>query len=171
MELNYEIDVQIDESALDVECLRQADLASKYRKYWVSCSSKVLKTEEYVKLVRSELIMKLMADPVSNLKEGVKPTGPVIEAFYRTHKRHIKAKEEWMEAKNNLDVADIAIKEICITRKNQLANLIELHGQHYFAGPSVPRDLSFETARKEKRKEDQKESNKGIARKMKRKKK
>jgi len=122
--MNYEIDVQIDESALDVECLNQASLASKYRKHWVSCSIKVLKTEEYVKLVRSELIMKLMEAPTKHLKQGVKPTGPLMEAFYRTHKDHINAKKKWLRAKNDLEVAEIAIKEICITRKNQLSNLI-----------------------------------------------
>ncbi len=161
--MNYEIDVEIDGSALDLECLKQASLASKYRNHWVTCSKKLLKAEEYVKLVRSELTMELMEDPTECLKAGVKPTGPVIEAYYRTHERHINAKKKWMKAKNDLEVAEIGVKEICVTRKNQLSNLIELHGQHYFAGPSVPRDLLHETA--------QKESNKRVASKMKRKKK
>lgn len=157
--MNYEIDVQIDESALDVEWLNQSSLAMKYGRNWAECYRKNQQAEEHIKLTRSKLIKE-----VTNV-EGKPPTGPVIEAFYRNHKKHIKAKEEWVETQYQLNIADIAKKEIGVTRKAALQNLVELHKQQYFAGPSIPRDLSFETTQKEK----QKRSDKGVASKMKRK--
>ena len=37
-------------------------------------------------------------------------------------------------------------------QKTALENLVKLHGQQYFAGPSVPRDLSKEWERHERQK-------------------
>lgn len=147
MELNYEKDMYIDESQLEQEWLNQAALAIKYGKYFAECKKVVTLAEEKVKLVRSELTSKIIADPrkyVKNLDPGKSPTGPVIEATYRNHKKHIKAKEAWAKAMYELDLAEIAYKEISFTRKTALENLVKLHGQNYFAGPKVPRDISAE---------------------------
>ena len=164
--MNYEIDVIIDSEALDVEWLNQPALAMKYGKHWADCMRTHQQAEENVKLVRSELIKQASENPDKYL-DGVKATGPVLEAYYRNHKKHIKAKEELVIAQYELNIAEIAKKEISTTRKAALQNLVELHGQHYFAGPSVPRDLSYENTQKEKQKNSNTKVGKKLTRKIK----
>lgn len=160
--MNYEIDIKIDETALDVEWLNQPSLAIKYGKYWADCFKANQRAEENIKLIRAELVAEVTSDPDTCLGKGVKATGPVIEAYYRNHKRHIEAKEEWMEAQHQMNIAEIAKKEISYSRKSALENLVKLHGQNYFAGPNIPRDLSQEAFKKEV----QKKSDVGVAGKM-----
>lgn len=148
--MDYENDMDIDADQLDVEWLEQANLAFKYGRHWADCRAELLRTEENIKLVRSEIIKQVNQDPERYLGEGVKPTAPVVEAFYRNARRHQKAKKEWVDAQFEANVAEIAYKEISYTRKMALENLVKLHGQSYFAGPAVPHDIS---ELKEKRKE------------------
>lgn len=141
--MNYEDDIRIDETALDVEWLEQASLALRYGRYYADCRRKVLEADEKIKVIRAELIAEANSDPQGCCNKD-KPNASDIEAFYRNHKRHKRAKELWLEAQHELDMAEIAKNEICFTRKSALENLVRLHGQQYFAGPKVPRDLSTE---------------------------
>ena len=161
--MNYEQDIVINESALDVEWINQASLAAKYGRNWAECKQELLLAEENIKLVRSELIKQVHEDPDKYLGADIKPTGPVVEAYYRNHKRHKAAKQEIADAQFEANVAEIAYKEISYTRKAALENLVKLHGQQYFAGPSVPRDLSEEVAIRKK------ELNQRVGAKLKRK--
>ena len=141
--MNYEKDMKIDITALDVECLRQAELALKYGKHWKECKDRFNRAEEKIKVVRAELISTAHSNPVKCLKiaESVKPTAPMVESFYRNHKKHKEAKEEWLNAMEAFNYSEVAKREISVTRKSMLENLITLHGQMYFAGPSVPHTL------------------------------
>jgi hypothetical protein len=47
-------------------------------------------------------------------------------------------------AMKEFNLVDIAKNEISFTRKAALENLVQLHGQQYFAGPKMPRDLKEE---------------------------
>jgi hypothetical protein len=161
--MNYEEDIRIDEAALDIECIEQARLAMKYGRHWAECRQELQLAEENIKLVRSELIKEANEDPDRHLGSGIKPTAPVVEAYYRNHKRHKAAKTEWIQAQYEANVAEIAYKAITYDKKMALENLVKLHGQQYFAGPSVPRDLSEEMEFKNSR------SNSGVAKKLKRK--
>ena len=155
--MNFERDIKIDETSLDTEWLGQAELAIRYGKYWVECKERFTRAEENVKIVTSELILEVNQTP--SLVEG-KPTVANIEAYYRTHPRHIEAKEEWITAMTELNTAEIVKNEICFTRKAALEALVQLHGQQYFAGPSVPRNLHEEIEKKrEKYNEERKASN------------
>lgn len=147
--MNYEQDVEIDENALDIEWLDQASLAIKYGRNWAECKQKFTQAEEKIKLVRSELMRDVNDDPDGCLGDGVKPTGPNIESYYRNHKNHIAAKDEWVKLGFEMNVAEIAYKEISYARKAALENLVKLHGQQYFAGPTVPRDIAEERQMKQ----------------------
>ena len=161
MELNYQIDIMIDDTALDVEWLDQASLAMRYGRHWARCKKLFTEAEEKVKVIRAELIAQANSDPLKYCKKD-KPNAADIEAFYRNSKAHKLAKEEWVKAQYDLDMAEVAKNEISYTRKNALENLVKLHAQQYFAGPNIPRDLSWE------RKEKQKKSDAGIAKHLKR---
>lgn len=141
MELNYKNDVRINESALDLEWLDQAELAVKYGKEWAVQRKKVFLLEEKIKVVRSKLIKKAYEDPQEYLGQP-KATMQTVEAYYRDHKKHKKLKQEVIEAQEELDLIEVAKNEIAFTRKSALENMVKLYASDYFAGPNVPRDLS-----------------------------
>ena len=152
--MNYERDIHIDETALDVELLEQAGLAIKYGEYWAQCNEEFVRAEENVKVVFSELILAINSNPEKYLGD-VKQTDAKVEAAVRVHPKHIEAKERWITAMTNKNNAEIVKNEISFTRKTALEVLADLYGQNYFAGPSVPRNLKAERERKqEKRKEN-----------------
>lgn len=142
--MSYEKDMYIDVTALDVEWTEQANLAMKYARLWADAKDEFDRAEENVKLVRSELILAINADPEKYLGKDVRLTDPKVEACYRVHPKHIKAKERWLAAMKELNIIEVAKNEICFTRKAALENLVTLHGQGYFAGPKVPRNLKQE---------------------------
>lgn len=143
-ELDFDRDMRIDPNALDVEWVEQAGLAKAYGEYYKDCLARKRRAEEEIKVVRARLTMKANKYPDKYLGQGIKPTAPVVEAFYRTHSSHIAAKEEWMNACEECDAAEIAKWEIGGTRKSALENLVQLHQSNYFAAPSFPRNLSEE---------------------------
>lgn len=161
--MDYEKDTTIDESALDVEWLRQAELTRKYAKYLKEIRKKVRRLQERKKTIRSELILKVNNDSQTLIGKN-KPNAADIEAFYRTQKEYKEAVEELIEEEEELKYVEDAFSEIAWTRKKALENLVILHGQQYFAGPKVPRDLSKEWEQKQK----QKQVDSGIAKSMKR---
>ena len=62
--------------------------------------------------------------------------------------------QDVLDALKECNDAEIVKNEISFTRKAALENLVQLHGQSYFAGPSVARNLQKERERKiEKRKQ------------------
>ena len=150
MTLDYQRDIQIDDTALDVEWLDQASLAMRYSIHWARCKRRVTEAEEKIKIIRAELIAEANADPVGCCNKD-KPNAADIEAFYRNSKRHKQAKEVWVQAQYDLDMAEVAKNEISFTRKAALENLVKLHAQQYFAGPKVPRDLNWERRKREER--------------------
>ncbi|MFW6272182.1 MAG: hypothetical protein ACOC2U_00165 [bacterium] len=156
---SYVKDMYIDDTALDVEWTEQAELATEWGEKWVEAQDVFLRADENVKIVRSELILKINKNPEKYLGEGIKPTDAKIEAAYRVHPKHKEAKEQWLNAKKELADLEVAKNEIAFTRKSALENLVTLHGQGYFAGPSMPRDLNKE---RRNRKVSRKENNKKV---------
>jgi len=147
VELNYENDLKIDADALDVEWVRQPEIARRYIKHAAWSRRRERKAEEQMKIIRSELVRKANDDPKGCTGKD-KPTTLDIEAFYRTHPDHILAKQNWIDAAYEADYADMARQEISWGRKAALENLVVLHGANYFAGPSAPRNLSKEWEQK-----------------------
>lgn len=152
MKLDYKKDVRINEAALDLEWLDQAELAVSYGREWATLKKKVAILDEKVKVTRSKLIRKAWEDPQGTLGQ---PKGSIqtVEAYYRTHKKHMKLKEELFEAQEELDLVEVAKNEISFTRKSALENMVKLYAADYFAGPNVPRDLSKLRNRDEDRKD------------------
>jgi len=152
MKLDYKKDVRINEAALDLEWLDQAELAVAYGREWATLKKKVAILDEKVKVIRSKLIRKAWDNPQGEIGQP-KGSMQTVEAYYRTHKKHIKAKEELFKAQEELDLVEIAKNEICFTRKSALENMVKLYAADYFAGPNVPRDLSKLRNRDEDRKD------------------
>lgn len=157
-ELNYEADLEIDPDNLDLEWLRQPDLFRRYSEESEFATTKVRRTHENLKTIRSELVLEVTNDP--DLAGVSKATAPVIEAYYRTHKKYVKAKQNWMDAEEEAGLLRVAVFAFN-QRKSALENLVKLNGQNYFASPSIPQELG------EKLRENQKkEGKKDIKKKM-----
>jgi hypothetical protein len=149
--MNYEKDSTIDPSALDVEWIEQPNLARKYGKHYAECVRTLAQAEESVKIIRSELIAEANTNPRKCCGKE-KPNAADIEAYYRNSDLHKAAKTAWIDAEYELNMAEAAKTAITYGKKSALENLVKLHGQSYFAGPSVPRDLSKEWESKENQK-------------------
>ena len=172
MKLDYAKDMIIDPEALDIENLTQADLEREY----IEQLSDLRKEKEYaheeVKTVRSELIRDAFEDPEKccNKVDGKPPTAPQVEAYYRTHEKYKNAKQELIEAEDAYLVAQDMKDNIHFTRSKAIDNLVRLHAQSYFEGPTVPRNLLDEFKHKNEKKEElagkrNKKTRKGMTRK------
>ena len=137
--LDYEGEIEIDPEALDVEWINQPMLFMKYARNEAEMGEALDKAIENVKIIRSELIKEAH-------ETLPKATGPVVESYYRDHKDHKEAKEAVITAQFNYNIARSAVFAFN-QRKVALENLVRLHGQSYFAGPSEPRDLPAEASR------------------------
>jgi len=143
---NFDDDIAIDAESLDVEWLNQAPLSRKYGKLAAQQRKIVAQLEERKKTIRSQLIKEANQDP-KKCTGKEKPNAADLESYYRDHSRYKEVIEELIEAQFELDNVEDAKNEIAYTRKAALSNLVVLHGQQYFAGPSVPRDLKEEVRR------------------------
>ena len=165
--MDYEKDIKIDESALDVEWLEQASLAMKYGRHWADLGEKLDLAEEALELIVAEITDEINADIEGLLGKGIKSTVANVQAYCVQQSRYRLQKEKVIKLKHDVNVAKIAKEQAGDTRKTALENLVKLHGQSYFAGPSISRDLNHEAQQRH----DQKKSDKRVAEKMKRRKK
>jgi len=142
--MSYETDVTIDPDALDVEWLRQPQLMIKYAKISAEAKMEVLSAKENLDLVRAELDKDIRSDPD---KFGIaKITESAVLNTIISNQRYKKANSEYLEKQYEYEMSRGAIQAL-EHKKDALENLVRLFGQQYFAGPNVPRDLSFEWQR------------------------
>jgi len=136
--MNYEHEIQIDKHALDMEWLNQPALFMQYGKHFAQCRLELDQAEEKVKVVRAELDRQIRADParfkIDKLTETVVTSTILIQDKYQA------AVTEQREANYEYEMAKIAVSAFH-QRKDALENLVRLHGQNYFAGPKMPRNL------------------------------
>ena len=162
----FEEDKHIDPSQLDVEACRQADVFFKWAEKAIDARAEAdrLKFKHDVTETRIQLLCREHPE-----KYGiVKLTEASVQAAVKCNEDRIEQWEEYLKARRNSAMLDKAV-EAMEMRKRMIEVLITLHGQKYFAGPSVPRDLvgawqenqvkasarlmEKETARAEKREE------------------
>jgi hypothetical protein len=155
--MNYDDEIRIDDSALDVEWLEQPSLMMKYAHKAAEARRYLDQMKEKLELVKAEIDKDIRTQPE---KFGIeKITENVVTNTIITQDRYKKANNTVIDAKFEVDIAQSAVIAIS-QRKDALENLVRLHGQQYFAGPKMPRDLNSEVA---KRQERQKEVSKEIA--------
>jgi hypothetical protein len=139
--MNYERDIKIDETALDVEWLEQPALMMKYARHAAQMRMETDIAKERLDMAKAELDKAIRMDP--SQYEIAKITEAAILAAIISHPDYTAANKEFLEAKFESDVASAAVRAFD-GRKDALENLVRLHGQQYFAGPKMPRDISFE---------------------------
>jgi hypothetical protein len=146
--MDYGLDIVIDEQALDVEWLNQPQRMGEYCRLTAEARRTMDLAAENLEFVKATIERAIRADPD---RYGVKPgvrgiTEASIDAAVIIHDEYKIASRQLIDARYEHDVAVGAVRAFD-QRKAALENLVRLHGQNYFAGPSVPRDLPAERAR------------------------
>jgi len=139
--MGYEDDAHIDESALDVEWLEQPRLMMRYAQYAADCREDMEKARDQVELIKAQLDRDIRANP--DHYEISKVTETLVQSTITVQDDYQQAQEEYLRTKKEHDLARYACTAI-EQRKAALENLVKLHGQSYFSGPSAPRDISQE---------------------------
>ncbi len=150
MELDYQRDLHIDESALDVEWLSQASLMMRYSKELASAERDMTRMKEKQSVVRAELDRDIRLNPD---KFGIdsKVTEAVIMSTILLNQKYKDVSGDLIDAQYEFAMTKGAVQAVQ-QRKDALQDLVRLHGQKYFAGPNIPRDLPFEVKQDNERK-------------------
>lgn len=148
--MDYELDIVIDEQALDVEWLDQPRRMGEYCRLTADARKTMDLAAENLAFVKATVERAIRLDPD---RYGVKPgvrgiTEASIDAAVLIHDEYQIASRSLIDARYNHDVSVGAVRAFD-QRKSALENLVRLHGQNYFAGPSVPHDLPAERARRD----------------------
>lgn len=162
--MDYNKEIKIDEDALDLEWLDQPDKMLAIATKTAEARLEMDKASDNVDLVRSELDKELRENPEKYDLE--KTTDTVVKEAIVRQPEYQEARKEFLKARFNYEVykgASTAFEQ----RKSSLENLVKLHGQSYFAGPQVPRDLS---QKRQEQKELDKKTSSNVGRKLKRRK-
>ena len=157
--MNYEKDLLIDDSFLDGECLDQPTLFMKYAKHYAEARRNLDEEKQRLDIVKADIDKQIREHPekfkIEKVTEGSIQSALLTEGTYNiAYKKYLDVKFECDMAANAKDAINM--------KKDMLEALIKLHGQSYFAGPSVPHDLS------KVRKEREKEVESGIGTKLQR---
>ena len=146
VQFDYEQDTTIDPDALDTEWLEQPRLMMRYSKFLANARRELEQAKERLDIVRAELDKEIRTDPE---KFGiVKVTEGAINSTILTDTRFQNGQKELNDAQYEVNMAQGAVRAV-EGKKDALENLVRLHGQQYFAGPRVPRDLSKEWEQKQ----------------------
>lgn len=141
MGLNYERDMEIDETGLDVEWLSQPRLTMKYAKHAAETKRLADMAKEKLEVIKSTLDLAIRTDPAAY---GVtKITESAIQSVITLSPEYQKVNQDAIDARYEQDMARYATQAVN-DRKDALENLVRLHGVQYFAGPRIPRDLDKE---------------------------
>lgn len=149
--MDYEKDLRIDETALDIEWLNQSSLMMKYTRLQAKLQKEEEEEKERFELTCAELDKDIRENSDRyDLGEVPKITEAVVKGAMLKSEGYKEASTEYIEAKFENNIAKGAVRAVD-TRKTALENLVRLHGQQYFAGPKVPRDITEERKMRQER--------------------
>jgi hypothetical protein len=131
-------DRTIDPSQLDVEAACQADLFFKWAERSVEARAEVDRAKLRLSITEARLQMECRKSPENF--DLARVTEPAIGAAVKASKKYRETSDALIRAHETSAMIDQAVKALDI-KKRMIEVLITLHGQQYFAGPSVPRDL------------------------------
>jgi hypothetical protein len=134
----FDSDKSIEPGQLDVECVRQPELFFKWAERSIGVRAEVDRLKLEMETTEAKLALEARSFPseygITKVSEHAISAGVTAsEKFQTAAKAHLAAKYEAAL----YDSAVAAMEQ----KKRMLEVLVTLHGQEYFAGPSVPRNL------------------------------
>ena len=136
----YETDLRIDKHALDREFEKHPILHMQYAKLAAEADAAAKRAHEKVKTIRSEIYTTASRDGIPGI---AKPTGPQIEAHYRTNTNYLEAKADMIEKEETARLLDSAMSAFR-ARRSSLENLAQLHFAGYFSSPKAPEGADYD---------------------------
>lgn len=131
-------DIYLDPEQIDVEATKQANTFFKWSRRLARAKTVSEKLEHMVDVQEARYQIDCRAHPADFGLENV--TEPAIKAAVKIHKPFVRLVEQWYEARAAFTLLEPIVKAM-EQKKRMLEILTTLHGQEYFAGPSVPRNL------------------------------
>lgn len=131
-------DRTLDPQELDINALTQADLYGK----WAERAAAAKGEEDRLKFAAEVLEAKLQGEARRNPDKFniANATETAIKSAVICHDEYVAAVDKYHAAR--LEAAMLSAAEKAMAqRKGMIEELVKLHGQQYFAGPSVPRDI------------------------------
>jgi len=145
-ELNYEQDLDIDPDALDVEWLRQPRLFMKWAELYAEAKAAEKEAKQNMEVVDAQMSTVVRLNPEEHLGE-LKVTETSIANAVKLTPECDKARKIYVKAVYRAELLKNAVAAFD-QRKTALEELVKLHGQNYFSGPSVPRNIHIELDRR-----------------------
>jgi hypothetical protein len=134
----FKLDRAIDPSQLDVEAVRQADVFFRWAKKLEKAKYAAAIADAHRKQIDAMLSRKIRKTPnIYGLKTA---TEKAVDEIVLLDPEYVKALGEKHEADLEMGLLEQAVWSLT-QKKAMIEELIKLHGQEYFAGPSVPRNL------------------------------
>ncbi len=137
--MSYESDMYIDENELEVELLEQPSLMARYSRLLAEAKRDRDLAKENLDLVKAEINMDIRDNPENYKLEKV--TESAIAACVLMEDDFKNAQKQLHEAEFEVNVLQGVLNAID-HRKSALENLVRLYGLNYFAGPSIPHNIS-----------------------------
>ncbi len=145
MDLNeFDNDKSIEPGQLDVEIVRQPDLFFKWAERAVAARKEMDRAKLALDILEAKLDSQCRDNPETFGLQRV--TESAVSLAIKKSKRYKDAYHAYIDARHTAALLDKAV-EAMEQKKRMLEILVTLHGQQYFAGPSVPRDLVGEFQR------------------------
>lgn len=145
----YSRDVAIDHNALDIEWIEQPSLMLKYGRKSAEARRSADLAKEELEVTKASLDSEIRSNPekfgLAKVTEGSIQSAVLLSPQYQ------EANQKYIEAKYEMDLTRYAVDSISM-KKDALENLVRLHGQEYFAGPKMPRNLDSEWEEKARQK-------------------
>ena len=157
--MNYENDIRIDESSLDLEWLDQPLLMMRYTRNAAVARKKLEDAKERLEFTKAKLDKDIRTNPDDY--DLAKVTDAAVSSSLLVQEEYTEAYQTYITAKFEADVAQGAVNAI-EQRKSALENLVRLYGLQYFAGPKEPVNITREW----KDKKVQERADSGIAAKL-----
>lgn len=131
-------DRKIDPEQLDVEATRQADLFFEWAEQFIEARTKMERLEFELDVLESRLQLDCREHPESYGTKSTTETA--IKSAVKCSPKYVKAHQDFLDARREAGMLEKAVAAMDM-KKRMLEELIKLHGQQYFAGPTEPRDL------------------------------
>lgn len=132
-------DRTVDPNQLDIEAARQPELFFKWAERAIEAKIDMEQKKAALDLLEAKINLECRKTPK---KFGLdKVTEGAIAAAIQCNEEYIQLQKSFFDARKLSGLLDKAV-EALEQKKRMIEVLITLHGQQYFAGPSVPRDLA-----------------------------
>lgn len=136
----FKRDVEIDPNELDLACTTQAEIFFKWAERLVISRNRVDRLKKQLETKYASISSDIRQNPESFGMGKSRVTESSIDATIRTDPDYAELYDDWLKARYNMNMLDMAVKAM-EQRKRMIEVLVTLHGQEYFAGPSIPRNL------------------------------